>query len=147
MENASKALIIAGAILITIVVISLGVVVFQNMSASARNQADMTEQQIASFNSKLTPYFGNNISGSQVNTLLDRVMAINQTAKKNEDTTQRVSVYIGDEGSKSSYYIKFTSADANILTGTTRKASSGTFYKVTGVADSNGLFTEIYVKE
>ena len=70
MENASKALIIAGAILISIMIVSLGVLIFNKMGNSAKEAANMDEQEIANFNSKLTPYIGQNISGSQVNALI-----------------------------------------------------------------------------
>ena len=58
MENASKALIMAGAILIAILIISLGVYVFNNMSSTAKNSANMDKQEISNFNSKITPYLG-----------------------------------------------------------------------------------------
>lgn len=48
MENASKALIIAGAVLISIVLISLGVVLVSrsgNASGQAQNTANVIEQQ------------------------------------------------------------------------------------------------------
>ncbi len=38
MENASKALIMAGAILIAIMIISLGILVFSRMSSSAKKR-------------------------------------------------------------------------------------------------------------
>ena len=140
MENASKALIIAGAILITIVVVSLGVVLFNRMSDSARAQGDMTAQQISAFNSKLTPYFGNNISGSQVNALIDRVTAINQTVAKSGDESQIVTVYNGKK-----IFVSYDKSNKKPSYGTVRKAKSGEFYVVTAEADQNGLFTTIRV--
>lgn len=77
MENASKALIIAGAILLAIVIISLGLVVVNN-SRSAINSGDMTEQEIQTFNSKFTPFEGGNIGGTNVKTLLQTAAAHNQ---------------------------------------------------------------------
>ena len=46
MENASKALIIAGSILISILVISLGVMIFRNMSNTVEKNANLNKQQI-----------------------------------------------------------------------------------------------------
>ena len=70
MENASKALIIAGAILIALLIISLGIFTFNKMSDSAKKIANLDKEEIQAFNSKLTPYTGENISGSQVNSLI-----------------------------------------------------------------------------
>ena len=47
MENASKALIIAGAILISILLISLGIIMF-NASKGTTNQAGATANQMES---------------------------------------------------------------------------------------------------
>ena len=57
MENASKALIMAGAILIAIMIISLGILVFSRMSSSAKSAANMDEQEISNFNSNV--YYSN----------------------------------------------------------------------------------------
>ena len=81
MENASKALLIAGAILIVILLISLGIYIY----SQAQQQIDavnMDEQQVLAFNNKFAPYLGNNITGSQVNALLQQVQASNSQATK-----------------------------------------------------------------
>ena len=57
MENASKALIIAGAILLAIIIISLGIMVVNN----ARNQiggANLNAQEVQAFNSNWESYIG-----------------------------------------------------------------------------------------
>ena len=81
MENASKALLIAGAILIVILLISLGIYIY----SQAQQQIDavnMDEQQVLAFNNKFAPYLGNSITGSQVNALLQQVQASNSQASK-----------------------------------------------------------------
>ena len=78
MENASKALIIAGAILLAIVIISLGLIVVNN-SRSAVDSANMNEQEIQTFNAKFTPYEGKDINGTRVKTLLQAIIASNNT--------------------------------------------------------------------
>ena len=76
MENASKALIIAGAILLAIVIISLGLIVVNN-SRNAVDSANMNEQEIQTFNSKFTSYEGTK-TGTQVKALIQVVIASNQ---------------------------------------------------------------------
>ena len=113
MENASKALIMAGAILIAIIIISLGIMIFKNMANSVNNEASLTKQQIASFNSKISPYLGENVSGSQVNALMQLVRTINTKAENENDTVKQIEI---------SYKGK---------TGVTR-VETGKFYKVEG---------------
>lgn len=76
MENASKALIIAGAILLAIVIISLGLVVVNNVRSTIDN-TNMNQQEIEAFNGKFTPYVGDNIKGSKVNSLIAIISSSN----------------------------------------------------------------------
>ena len=70
MENASKALIIAGAILLSIAIIGVGMYVFQNVQETIKDGADMSADQIRTYNQEFTMYEGRQ-SGSQVRSLLD----------------------------------------------------------------------------
>ena len=58
MENASKALIIAGAILLAILIISLGILIYNQASGIVSNNS-MDEVDIQTFNNKFTQYGGN----------------------------------------------------------------------------------------
>ena len=79
MENASKALIIAGAILLAIVIISLGLIVVNNVRNTV-DTSNLNEQEIQAFNSKFTAYEGQKVSGSRVNSLIQQVVSTNQTS-------------------------------------------------------------------
>lgn len=76
MENASKALIIAGAILLAIVIISLGLIVVNNTRGTV-DKSNLSEQEIQTFNAKFTPYVGT-ISGNKLKQLCQTVIASNQ---------------------------------------------------------------------
>ena len=76
MENATKALLIAAAVLIAILIISLGLIVY-NRSASTVQQADLSSQEIQAQNEKFTRYNGKNKRGSEVNSLLQTVLNYN----------------------------------------------------------------------
>lgn len=59
MENASKALIMAAEILIGVMIISVGVYIFNEMGKySADTTAEMEETQIAQFNNQFLKYYG-----------------------------------------------------------------------------------------
>ena len=53
MENASKALIIAGAILLSILLISLGIMIF-NQAQDATKNSGMSQAQVSTFNNKFS---------------------------------------------------------------------------------------------
>lgn len=76
MENASKALIIAGAILLAILIIGLGVFIF-NKAKSATNMDDLDSQQVEAHNSTFQNYEGT-INGTQAKALIDAVRNNNQ---------------------------------------------------------------------
>jgi len=91
MENASKALIIAGAILLAIVIISLGLVVVNNTRETVNN-ANISEQEIQTFNAKFTSYESSTgISAAKVKALIQAVMANNNANTGNTDKTVQVS--------------------------------------------------------
>lgn len=96
MENASKALIIAGSILIAIMIISLGIYIFKQYSSFAKENADLSEQEISAFNSKITAYLGEGISGSQVNALLQYCLANNMSAQQSGETYKCITVKQND---------------------------------------------------
>lgn len=78
MENASKALLIAGAVLIVILLISVGIMIFngsKGLFGSATTS--MSEQEQKMFNEKFTMYEGSNVSGTQVRELIRSVIMNN----------------------------------------------------------------------
>ncbi len=92
MENASKALIIAGAILLAILIIGLGMMVFNN-AKNALTSANLDQEQIDAFNSKFESYIGDNKRGTDVRTLCSTVSSSNAT--ESEDEYKITIVYEG----------------------------------------------------
>ena len=76
MENATKALLIAAAVLIAIILISLGLAVVRQ-GQEAVQDADLSEAEATQFNSKFTMYEGTNVSTSRVNAMLNAVFSHN----------------------------------------------------------------------
>ena len=78
MENASKALIIAGSVLIAILLIAMGVRVFSASSGTEKAQEEtMKAAEISTFNSRFTQYVGSNKSRAQVVAMLNAVISNN----------------------------------------------------------------------
>ena len=75
MENASKALIIAGAILLSILLISLGILIF-NQAQDTVSNSGMDQAAITAFNNKFLKYEGTQ-SGSVVKSLINEAIASN----------------------------------------------------------------------
>ena len=92
MENATKALIMAAAILLAIMIISLMVLIFNKFGDSAKEAADMTKEQIQEFNSKITPYLGDSVKGTQVNALLQYCLSSNMSAKNKGENNKEIVV-------------------------------------------------------
>ena len=81
MENASKALIIAGAILLSILIISLGIMVYNNAKNTV-GSASLDKQEIETFNSQWQAYVGTNKTASEVYSMMSAVVASNASESK-----------------------------------------------------------------
>lgn len=127
MENASKALIIAGAILLAIVIISLGLIVVNN-TRNVTDNTNLSEQEIQAFNAKFTPYEGEKISGTKVKALL-------QTA-------------ISSNASNSDKIVKFTYGTklVDVLPENITGIATGSTYKVT-LTYENSLVKKITIMQ
>lgn len=120
MENASKALIIAGSILISILIVGLGVIIYSNVSGIASG-AGLSEQEITMHNSPFEAYFGGSVSGSNVKALLSKVTANNNAAGANDEVIGN-KIYIIDESNNAvtsssiktgrTYTVKLAEGDA-----------------------------------
>ena len=92
MENASKALIMAGAILLAMLLIALGIRVFNG----ARNSADETvldSAEITMFNQKFERFAGKSISGSNVKSLCSFAISNASTNKEEPRKLPEVILY------------------------------------------------------
>ena len=79
MENATKALIIAGAVLITILLISIGIAILRSSNGTEDNtQKVSNSMSVATFNAQFTSYIGNNLTSGQVKMLVSNIIANNQ---------------------------------------------------------------------
>lgn len=86
MENASKALIIAGAILLSILIIGLGMMVFNNAKDTISG-ANLDSSKVEAINSKFENYLGDRVKGTNVKSLCNLVKNNNLVADDNETFT------------------------------------------------------------
>jgi hypothetical protein len=105
MENASKALIIAGAILISIILIGIGIMVINAMNPVTDEMGDLAgSTTIQSFNSKFDGYAG---------------------MKTASDIKSLISVITANNGQNATRAIKVTSEQFALATGNKNKVTTG----------------------
>lgn len=104
MENASKALIIVGAVLIAILLIGFGVMIMNN-STSQVDTSVLNSQAAQAHNNQFTNYTGDKITYQQVKTLMNNIISNNVTGAT-ADTPQQVYVKYTDQ--KGTYKDTFT---------------------------------------
>lgn len=80
MENATKALLIAAAVLVAILIISLGLVVYQ-MASETIDSVNFSGQEVTAFNDQFMQYQGENRRGSEVNALRKTILQANMKSR------------------------------------------------------------------
>ena len=84
MENASKALIIAGAILLSILIIGLGMFIYNGASETLEKTASrMNEQEKLTHNQRFQKFAGERKSGSDVKSLINEMSQNYSTQAQN----------------------------------------------------------------
>lgn len=135
MENATKALLIAAAVLVAILIISLGLVVY-NMAADTIGSVNLSQQEIQQHNDKFTRYEGEARRGNQVNALLTEVM--NHNAAQT-DAGRMVAVYVDGD-------VRISTESS--ATKSPKKVDTGHTYKVEATYDEvTDLITRIDVTD
>ena len=142
MENASKALLIAGAILLVILIISLGLVVY-NQAKESVGGANLNQQEIEAFNSKFTSYEDTSVSGSQVNQLIQTVISSNQAAKDAGESTGVTISFPSIDTTKPDGSVTFNATNGNTIVSTAR-VNTGRTYNVK-IDYKDGLVSKITV--
>ena len=99
MENASKALLIAGGFLLTMLVLTLFVVIFQQVADQTRSiYANMEEAEIAEFNQKFLNYDGrNNLTPQDIVTIVNLAKYNNNEGKMPVHVSVKVIMQPGNE--------------------------------------------------
>jgi hypothetical protein len=153
MENASKALIIAGAILLSILIIAIGMLIYTNaQSTITESMTSFGTQETEAFNSNFESYMGAQ-TGSKINTMCTRLIANANTYA--DEVTKLPAVYIDkiSSGNNANFNITPGAAGSNNgqqnyidqLTLAKNQLESKHTYHVTISYQSNGLIDYIMV--
>ncbi len=134
MENASKALIIAGAILLSIVLISLGLIVVNRTQNTVKN-ANVDQQEITSFNNQFESYVGKNKTAAQVLSLAQAVQASN-VAEQSNGTQRYIQFDKGSLDGTASGTTVSEIGDATVDINTVSRLKSSIRYTITIQYDS-----------
>ncbi len=122
MENASKALIIAGAILLAILLISLGIMIF-NQAQGTVNNSGMSEAEITAFNNKFLKYEGDQ-NASVVKSLINEVTA------SNAENGKQVTVDVKNGTTTATNVTNTSSVNNNDKYSVTMEYTSGVISKI-----------------
>lgn len=134
MENASKALLIAGSVLIVILLIAVGVRVFNSTQGTTDSvETTMNATEVATFNNKFTAYVGKNKSKANAISLLNLIIANNSTNQR------KVYVSIVKGGTTTGAAVQ-NSDLSNILNGLTKEK-----YTIESANDTNGYINLIRI--
>ena len=141
MENASKALIIAGAILLAILIIGLGIFIYRQ-AANTVSDTGMDQLAIQQFNAQFTQYDSKTVSGGSARALYDTVVNNNNT-----DTEKRF-VSLNLETADGTKNIVLADTDASKVDGSKSDIKTSAKYKVKIEPDTKtGLTNKITITE
>ena len=132
MENASKALIIAGSVLLAIILISLGIYIV-NKGQDAMDSKQFDQAEVDAFNKQFLPYEGT-IKGSKLKALVNAVNTSN-TNQGSKDASRIVSISGTD----------MEAQDATTGIYRTSKIAATKSYTVEMDLDANGFVNSITV--
>lgn len=136
MENASKALIIAGAILLAIIIISLGLMVTNNAKETV-GSSNLNAQEIQAFNSQWESYLGTKKTANEVKALY-RALIANNAAETKNGSNRWVTITSASSGK--------TAGVSSQPTLTEPSVDNAHTYKVVAGYDKNGLIVDIAFK-
>ena len=146
MENASKALIIAGSIILAVLIIVLGMN-FYNQAVGIGKNINMTEYEIQSYNSKFINYEGK-VSGTKARELCDVIKQHNLANSTNKGTG--IVVYYNQNYDSSQSFTAVTAyAGLNTQVDSVKQnLGTGKFYEIILIYDSSrGIVSAINFKE
>ncbi len=143
MENASKALIIAGAILLGILIVGLGMYIYQQ-AVGAMEGINFDTQQIQSYNAKFEQYEGRQ-SGTSAIQLCNDVRAHNSSNQA--DATLQISITYGNIGTTKTEATLDTEVDFATITNVKNALRAGKTYNIAFTTAASGRIMAITITD
>ena len=160
MENASKALLIAGAILICILLIAIGMYIYNSAQGTIKTAAgQMGQQDKEMYNSMIKKYVGKSKKGSDVKQMIEDVISqnnqyVNESGKFISVLNNGVAGYSGDVNSDCAAANVYSNSNStntqkNVDQATksmrelAQKISAGKNYDVTEFSDDGIIYAVI----
>lgn len=130
MENATKALMIAGGVLIALIIITMFLIMFNNLSNIKKEQEEEAKvEQITAFNAEFEAYNKKVMYGVDVITLINKVAENNKKYVDNND--YKISVKLNGEEVTSSNGLIGQDSEKSIYTCVQTKYNSlGRIYEI-----------------
>ena len=117
MENATKALLISAAVMIAIMILSLLMMAYNQVSDYYQTQhTDAMAKQTEEFNNNFINYDRDNIRGSDLLSLMNKVIDFNERYSYAEGTNYtriEVTINIGDQSLKDFLYFDYNETNPN----------------------------------
>lgn len=114
MENASKALIMAGSVLIALMIIGALLLMVNNLSSYQKvGEQNTREAQVVEFNNQFETYLRRNVRGSDMISLMNRIVDYNtRKTDTSEERFQRMNISITGINVNN---LKYNSGDSNLI--------------------------------
>lgn len=143
MENASKALIIAGAILLAILIISLGIGIVR-IAQGATEGISLDPQKVQAYNSTFLTYEGTQ-SGTSVRALCDEIR--NHNNVNTDDTSRQIGIIYGSTGTAKTEATIDTEITYDIATAVRKEIKAGKTYEVEFTTAKSGMIISATIKD
>ena len=148
MDNASKALIIAGAVLIAVMLVSVGVLIYnQAVGVIDTSRDQIAGMSISTFNNQFQQYLKNNATTAEVKSLLDAVINSNISSVDHVVKITSKNATGTNAGTLAAAGVKTTVSSTNDLQtiSTELQKLKGHRYDITATRDSFGYYNVITI--
>ena len=116
MENASKALIIAGSVLLALIVIGAFILMFSNLNDyQEKNDTAIEQKQIVEFNNQFSTYDRTGLRGTDMLSLMNRIIDYNSRKTTEDIGFQKMKITIKGIDRKILQALRYETSGSNLL--------------------------------
>ena len=116
MENASKALIMAGSVLLALIVIGAFILMLTNLNDyQEKNDTTLQQQQIVEFNNQFSTYDRTGLRGTDMLSLMNRIIDYNSRKTTEDIGFQKMKITIKGLDSNILQSLRYETSGNNLL--------------------------------